>query len=218
MEDKIKSIQECETLFEYRKQFSRWHFIPDKDKQEQVVRNFCKFRGDWDNELRSLNDVPLPGEIDDYRKKLIAEATIFGNSHDNYYKIQSFDPKKHKKLNDIVNKIGLDAVRVRIHCQKPGQMASWHLDKAQIPNEHRDPKKTHRLYVFLQDWNFGQVIEIGNTIITHWKKGDTVWYNWRDLPHGTANFGHDDRFIMIITGTETPQFLELLKNYQIFNI
>lgn len=218
MDGEIKNIEECNTLFEWRKQFSTWHFDPKSNAKDEIVYNFCHFEGDWESELESLKDISNELPMDKYKEKAFKEAELFGNHAKNYYSIQQTDPSKQPKLYQMSEKLGLDDCRIRIHCQNPGQLASWHMDKAQGPNENRDPKKTHRLFIFLQDWNFGQVVQIGNKIITHWKKGDTVWYRWQDLPHGTANFGHHQRFMMVITGTETERFMSLLKKYQNFKL
>ena len=35
------------------------------------------------------------------------------------------------------------------------------------------------------------------------KKGDVVWFNWRHVPHATANCGYAPRDVLKISGTSS---------------
>jgi hypothetical protein len=35
-----------------------------------------------------------------------------------------------------------------------------------------------------------------------WKSGDVFNWNFRNIPHGTSNFGYDTNFVMVITGNK----------------
>ena len=80
--------------------------------------------------------------------------------------------------------------------------------------------KLVRVFIMLADWCPGQIILMGNEHIVKWKKGDVIYFRWQDVPHGTCNFGHDDRPMMFITGELTDKFQKLLdsKEKQIINI
>ncbi len=65
-------------------------------------------------------------------------------------------------------------------------------------------------FVFLDDQKQGQVWKQGNNFLT-WKKGDCFTWPWRDIPHGTANFGHDPRPTLNITGEVTEETYKFLK-------
>ena len=64
-------------------------------------------------------------------------------------------------------------------------------------------------YVHLQ--KPGQIIQFGNVMYSKWKAGDVAYFRWQDIPHGTANFGHHDRSLILVTGVTTPKFEKLLK-------
>ena len=63
-----------------------------------------------------------------------------------------------------------------------------------------------RMFVMLDDWHPGQVIMIGTNHYTQWKKGDGFFFRWQDMPHGTCNFGHHKRPVILISGEITPTF------------
>jgi hypothetical protein len=50
----------------------------------------------------------------------------------------------------------------------------------------------------MSDWDRGQMLQVGNKVYTHWKKGDT--YTWKsDVWHGMCNFGPSDCVVAQIT-------------------
>jgi hypothetical protein len=53
--------------------------------------------------------------------------------------------------------------------------------------------------VMLDDWQSGQYIEIADFGFTNWTAGDWIGFKLSDL-HMTANLGHSNRYMMIITG------------------
>jgi hypothetical protein len=85
----------------------------------------------------------------------------------------------------------------------PGHNLVWHYDSYSTfirYNSVKDNqiKDINRTIIMMEDWTFGQIIQVGNTIATHWNKGDT--YTWRgDQWHGVANFGFSDFVIMQVT-------------------
>lgn len=48
------------------------------------------------------------------------------------------------------------------------------------------------------------------TSFMQWRKGDIVWFDWRNMPHASANAGWDPRCLIQITGTTTRITEELL--------
>jgi hypothetical protein len=139
------------------------------------------------------------------------------------YDIQnSFDAvvinsKEQKKIWNWAQRWCLKNPQLKIHNQKPGQMFPFHLDstskyiKLHSMNTVKLQKKIRRLFVFLEDYSPGQIVMVGNTIISDWKKGDVLWFDWYNVPHGTANFGRKNRPILQITGETTPAFEKLIK-------
>lgn len=85
----------------------------------------------------------------------------------------------------------------------PGNQIVWHFDTFATFVKFNDIKQEQikdvcRTAVFLDDWDRGQMIQAGNDVYTHWKKGDT--YTWKsDVWHGMCNFGPSDIIIAQIT-------------------
>jgi hypothetical protein len=111
------------------------------------------------------------------------------------------------------------------HIQKPGMMFPYHVDE--IPNirdnqiDHefdQHPEQVARLEIMVYDWQPGHVWAYGNTYWKQWKAGDIAWHNWRDIPHGTCNFGRSDRVTLQVTGLTTPETLEILQKKSIIRI
>lgn len=123
----------------------------------------------------------------------------------------------NKKIWKWANSWDLKNPMIKIHNQKPGQMFPFHLDAVSkytelysIKTEYLQ-KKIRRIFVFLEDYSPGQIVMVGNTRIKDWKKGDVLWFDWYNVPHGTANLGRKNRLMLVITGENTPAFEKLIK-------
>lgn len=126
-------------------------------------------------------------------------------------------------LKKITNVLPFAKSRSLVHIQKPGQMHMLHMD-ANYGNGFWDylgkekNKKLARIMIMLDDWAPGQVMMFGGKHVHHWKKGDAIYFRWQDIPHGTANFGHTNRPLLITTGEITNEFNDLLKNNTVTEI
>ena len=126
-------------------------------------------------------------------------------------------------LKKITNVLPFAKSRSLVHIQKPGQMHMLHMD-ANYGNGFWDylgkekNKKLARIMIMLDDWAPGQVMLFGGKHVHHWKKGDAIYFRWQDIPHGTANFGHTNRPLLITTGEITNEFNELLNNNTVTEI
>lgn len=98
----------------------------------------------------------------------------------------------------------------RIHVQMPGELWHRHIDKLQKWSPDA-PEKVLRVMIQLTDWQPGQFWEFGNYHWTHWRAGDVVTFDWANMPHATANAGHDPRVTFQITGVMTDQTKEFLQ-------
>ena len=97
----------------------------------------------------------------------------------------------------------LDGLNIRIHVQKPGQFHALHIDyvKTKLSKNAKitdDPDHT-KFLIFFDDWQEGQAFQINQDFLK-WKSCDVLNYNIRDSQHGSANFGYEDRFLMVVTG------------------
>lgn len=144
------------------------------------------------------------------------QVNEYGANYSNFMDAGFIDPNKQNDLQKIIDALGLEQSHTTLHIQKPGQQMILHMDAGSgkrynnIPAEDR-PKKIMRLFVFLEDWKPGQIILAGNTHLTRWKKGEVFWFDWYNIPHGTANFGFHDRPLLCVTGIKTKKFEKLFK-------
>jgi hypothetical protein len=95
--------------------------------------------------------------------------------------------------------------------QKPGNVCGIHIDKyrTHMTRGEYDFSKTLTKdifsgVVFCNDWSVGQVFISGDKAITGWKQGDTYTFPWY-MPHGSANAGANDRFLLQFVGELTKQ-------------
>lgn len=165
--------------------------------------------GDWD-----------PTQIEVFREKktsgpvTVEQQSINGLGLADRY-VEGHIEDSSPLLKRITECLPFARSRSLVHIQKPGQMHVLHMD-ANYGNGFWDylgkekDKKLARLMIMLDDWAPGQIMMFGGTHIHHWKKGDAIYFRWQDLPHGTANFGHTDRPLIITTGEVTDEFNQLL--------
>ena len=73
-------------------------------------------------------------------------------------------------------------------------------------------KDIYRCFVALDDWKPGQIVNFEPGFWTNWKKGDVMFFDWRNTPHSTANCGIDNRPLLKITGTvDDDSYIKLAK-------
>ncbi len=151
----------------------------------------------------------------------LAQQNHFGISNKQNYVGLNLDEKATKKYDKFIKATGLKNPVAYIHIQHPGQMTILHMDNARADNKHTDEngkvlnekqrrERIGRLFIMLDDWHPGQVILMGSEHFTHWQKGDVMYFSWKDLPHGTANFGHNSRPLLFVQGEITKEFKDLL--------
>lgn len=102
-------------------------------------------------------------------------------------------------------------LRTRVHVQFPGQLFTWHVDKLW----HRNPLAPHkmcRMVIFLEDYEPGQIMMYGNSVLTQWRAGDIHIFDTLNVPHCTANMSYKPRAVMIITAARTDESDEILRN------
>lgn len=119
-----------------------------------------------------------------------------------------FEPDLEFDLSAILEKIGSTNGSYTLNFMKipAGRLIPWHCDtygyaikKFNVPNDRIT--QIQRTIVFMQDWSFGQVVQFGDSMLSHWKAGEL--YTWQhEAWHGLANFGNQDVVIMQITNYE----------------
>ena len=68
-----------------------------------------------------------------------------------------------------------------------------------------------RFFVFLEDWEPGQLFMFGTYYHTHWRAGEFLVWEWSTLPHATWNGSWRKRPALQITGDVTEKSLKVIK-------
>jgi len=85
----------------------------------------------------------------------------------------------------------------------PGCSLMWHFDTYATFVKYNDIKEDNvhnvcRSVVMMEDWDRGQVLQVGDKVYTHWQAGDT--YTWKGYAwHGMCNFGPSDIIVSQVT-------------------
>jgi hypothetical protein len=80
-------------------------------------------------------------------------------------------------------------------------MFPLHFDRPQHYDFNKEitNKNCHkRFFLFLDDQSPGQIFQLDHAYLT-WKRGDVFEYDPQNDMHGSANFGFDPRFLLMIT-------------------
>lgn len=140
----------------------------------------------------------------DKASELQNEYIKYGYSENNTrsWKTTNFDPKITFPWEHLIlRELPLDNAILAIHRQDPGQVLPWHLDrffmlKRLFPN---NKKPIYRFLMFMEDWKIGHILEVEDTIIPNWKKGDVIVWHPGTL-HLSANVGLEKKWTCNITG------------------
>lgn len=125
-------------------------------------------------------------------------------------------------LQEKIQKIlELDEIEIALHNQPPGIVHAWHYDSmnfyyynvwSKMDSSRRskefdfsrmwikDDKFPVRLFLALDDWAPGQLFQLGTDLWYNWRAGDIMWFDWKNLPHATANASLHNRPLIRITG------------------
>jgi len=216
-----------ETSWNHRRKTSKWHFDPtvneDSGEIPGIKMNFVRFEGNWQEEiLAKPYDELAPLDISQFLQRLSIQEKIELNVSPYIEGKRVFvDPEAHPKISKIVDSFGLKAPYAQIIRQMPGEMFTYHIDQicCAIDDRHavtsmdqiESDEDSVRLFVALEDWNWGTHLLMGNYHWKQWSAGDVMWFRWQDMPHGSANCGHKPRYFLKLTGKKTEQFENLLK-------
>ena len=206
---------------------SNYHFDSFKnDSQVDKVELLGRITGDWTKEVSDIiaNSKPATWETRGYkgegvmppREDLDAEEydlekTGYGKDH----QITHLNWTIPDKLKKITEMFALDDCMERIHVQMPGEVWNLHIDKLNkwCPEE---PWKVLRVMIALTDWEQGHFWSYGNHVHSQWKAGDVTTFDWQNLPHSTANAGHNPRVTFQLTGVITPKTLDFINRLKRF--
>ncbi len=147
-------------------------------------------------------------------KAWLAEYFDLVGGHGHKY-IRNFGDSESAIYSIVSEALGLDpaSTRIRVQVEEPGHYFMMHIDRHKYQEwEVDDPKKyvydknvdfhKHSIYIiFFEDWAQGQAFQMGDNFLK-WKSGDVFNWNYRNIPHGSSNFGYETNFVMVITGNK----------------
>ena len=216
---------------------STWHFdttrppLPGPDSYTHV----CRFDADFRSSIESCkpNAQPSSWKSRNNLNKNIAAHGLYSASAEDQDLINAgadpnqeiFDRAEAHDV-DIFQKInswlGLEQSMIKFHNQRTGQMLHTHLDNfAARPERNnsfvvtdidKSPDIIRRFAIMLDHWHLGQIFQLGNANFTQWQAGDCITWDWKNMPHSTANMGWWDRPMLQITGYVTEQTNTILQN------
>lgn len=227
-----------DSLYDFCRATSNYHFDENKsdldsfDTDCPAVIPIKRFEGDWSELVEILSTQTAPATFDK-RKQTRLENN--NNWEENDFRRWGYDidggytianrllrPELVGDLERIVNDFGFaEPGIVKFDVQMPGQCFYWHLDNFggvlkrqrgdydQASTADLDQRDVMRLIIFLDDQKQGQMWQHGNLLL-QWEKGDCITWPWRDVPHGTCNYGHFPRPVLNITGVVTDKTREFL--------
>jgi hypothetical protein len=153
------------------------------------------------------------GEVSEEQfRAWLSEYFDLVSGHGHKY-IRDFGEHSTNIINTIANGLDLDpaTTKVRLQIEEPGHYFMMHIDRHIYKEwEVEDGKEytydkledfhKHSIYImFCKDWAQGQVFQLGNNFLK-WKAGDIFHWDYRNVPHGTCNFGYETNFVFVITG------------------
>lgn len=207
------------------KKKSKYHFDNFRnDSQVDKVIRLGKITADYSEDVKHAVATAKPatwrtrGAVDKARveAELASEdydLEKFGYGKD--YQITHLNWNITPNLKKITELFALDDCMERIHAQMPGEVWNLHMDKLEkwAPNA---PWTVMRVQVALTDWEQGHFWSYGNYNHQQWRAGDVTTFDWQNLPHSTANAGHNPRVTFQLTGViteKTNDFLNRLKRF-----
>ena len=207
---------------------SKYHFDTTKmDPNYDTVVKLGRIVADYSNDVEEAvsNSKPATwrtrGQAGKSRPEEELAAEDYDLEHTGYgkdYVISHLSWKISPNLQKISDLFGLKDCMNRVHVQMPGEVWNLHLDKLEKWNIEQ-PYLVTRIVVQLTDWQMGHFWSYGNYTHTGWKAGDVSTFDWKNVPHSTANAGHVPRVTFQMTGIvteKTNEFLARLKRFDTY--
>jgi len=212
--------------WEQSKKKSKYHFDNFKnDTQVDKVIKLGKITADYSEDVNHAVATAKPatwrtrGKVGKIRpeEELASEdydLERFGYGKD--YTITHLNWQITPNLKKITELFSLGDCMERIHVQMPGEVWNLHLDKLEkwAPDT---PWMVMRVQIALTDWEQGHFWSYGNYNHQQWHAGDVTTFDWQNLPHSTANAGHNPRVTFQLTGIITEKTNDFLKRLARFN-
>jgi len=124
------------------------------------------------------------------------EQYAYLTNHPSYRQWIIDDDVLKQKMADTFN-LKFDTIEMMLNVMEPGFISYLHIDRHKIYESKKDISK--RYLIFMDDWQYGQLFQVGENMIK-WKAGDSFLIDEGNVPHGGANIGFEDRFLLRVTG------------------
>tara|TARA_Y100001970_G_scaffold294003_1_gene445696 strand:- start:9600 stop:10376 length:777 start_codon:yes stop_codon:yes gene_type:complete len=224
--------ENAESAWEFSKKTSRYHFRTDViDPRWDCVQGIGRFVGDWTQELEQAEASATPVNLatrrygytaeyksdptKGYKSSTVGHATVKENTGE-HKDMEKAGGDKDRTIfrtehdlsptfQRMVDMIGLDKIESRLHVQMPTECFTGHVDRFHWNYPDEDPYNMMRIQVMLKDWQQGHFFQFGNFPYQQWRAGDISTFEWRHVPHYTANCGLTPRVTLFITGVITPK-------------
>jgi len=212
--------------WEQSKKKSKYHFDNFKnDTQVDKVIKLGKITADYSEDVKIAVETAKPATWRTRGKvgKSRPEAELASEDYDlerfgygKDYQITHLNWNITPNLKKISDLFGLKDCMERIHVQMPGEVWNLHLDKLEkwAPDA---PWTVMRVQVALTDWEQGHFWSYGNYNHQQWHAGDVTTFDWQNIPHSTANAGHNPRVTYQLTGIITEKTNDFLKRLARFD-
>jgi len=174
----------------------------------------ARFNCNWETELEEVKKNSQPKTWATRGKKYHADYPLLQAEENDLLSagmsVNTVIFRKYFEFNGIwksvIDEFGLVNSKQAFHIQYPGEMLNLHIDKQYEMND--DPGQVARFFIFLEDWKPGHFLQMGTSFI-QWRKGDVVVFDWKNIPHASANAGWEPRCLIQLTGTITEKTNEL---------
>ena len=208
------------------KKKSKYHFDNFKnDSQVDKVIKLGRITADYTDDVKQAvaNAKPATwrtrGKVGKSRPEVELASEDYDLERFGYgkdYQITHLNWELTPNLKKITELFALGDCMERIHVQMPGEVWNLHLDKLEkwAPET---PWMVMRVQVALTDWEQGHFWSYGNYNHQQWRAGDVTTFDWQNLPHSTANAGHNPRVTYQLTGIITEKTNDFLKRLARFD-
>lgn len=202
------------------KQRSKYHFDHTRfDPEQDKITYLGNITPFWLSELTAIQELARPktwrtrGQGTDRPSEEYDQEDYdleqFGYGKD--YVVGDLSWEVPATFDRILDWLGMDNAKMRLHVQRPGQVWNLHLDKLEKWNPE-DPSRVMRVMIALNDWEPGHFFSYGNYVHSQWRAGDVTTFDWQNIPHSTANAGHNPRITLQITGVVTDKTKDFLNS------
>lgn len=216
--------------WEESKKNSKYHFDNFKnDSQQDKVDILGNIIYDFKNDVKEIIQTAKPstwrtrGENPNVRPESEYQAEEYDLEQTGYgkdYVISNLTYQITPTLTKISDLFGFNNCTNRLHVQMPGQVWNLHIDKLNKYNPDY-PESIMRVMIQLTDWEPGHFWSYGNYMHKQWRAGEVTTFDWQNIPHSTANAGHNPRVTFQITGViteRTIEFINRLKRFKSYDL